>query len=425
MDSFFARYKNSLVLIALLLAQTIGLAVQVRRPSAAAAPDAPSVSLVRYWVVSAVSPLERLFLAIGHTVRGGWSNYLDLRHVRQQNAELQHQIANMRLQQAAIAQDAIQGHRLQALLNFQQHYVTSTVAAQVIGTSGSEFSRVLYIDKGAANGLKSDQAVITPDGIVGKLRDVFPHTAQVLLINDQTSGAGVLLASTRIRAILRGTTNGRIVINNLTADSRIKTGEAVLTSGGDQVYPRGLPVGTIETIAPDPDHQPYTTIQLRPAANLSQLEEVLVITGTQPTLPLQAQQDLNLGLATAETQAAAAQAAAARAADLKAAEDAKSAAEIVADRLPSLHDNTAPAATTPNAPGTPAAPLSAVVPRPTPTLHPDRYTPGSTPPAADLTPGAANHSVTTQTPSGTTNSPQRAPQKSPESTTTNTTQPNP
>ncbi len=430
MDSFFVRYKNSLVLIALLLAQTIGLAVQVRRPVAASAPDAPSVSLVRYWAVSAVSPFERFFLTIGHTLRGGWSNYLDLRHVRQQNAELQQQIADMRVQQAAIAQDAIQGHRLQALLNFQQHYVTSTVAAQVIGTSGSDFSRVLYIDKGAADGLKSDQAVITPDGIVGKLRDVFPHTAQVLLINDQTSGAGVLLASTRIRAILRGTTNGRIVINNLTADSRIKPGETVLTSGGDQVYPRGLPVGTIETIAPDPDHQPYTTIQLHPAANLSQLEEVLVITGTQPTLPLQAQQDLNLGLATAEAQAAQAQAdqaqaAAARAADLKAIEDAKSAAEIVADRLPSLHDNSAPAATTPNAPGTPAAPLSAVVPRPTPTLHPDRYTPGSTPPAADLTPGAANHSITTQTPSDTTNSPASAPQKSPKSPTTNTAQPNP
>ena len=75
------------------------------------------------------------------------------------------------------------------------------------------------------------------------------------------------------------------MINNLTPDSRIKPGEQVLTSGGDQVYPRGLPVGTIESIAPDPDHQPYTLIQLRPAANLNQLEEVLVITGTQPTLP--------------------------------------------------------------------------------------------------------------------------------------------
>ncbi len=106
------------------------------------------------------------------------------------------QIARLRLEHAALAEDAIQGHRLQALLDFQQHYVATTVAAQVIGTSGSELSRVvIYIDKGAKDGLKPDQAVITPDGIVGKLRDVFPHTSQVLLINDQTSGAGVLLAT--------------------------------------------------------------------------------------------------------------------------------------------------------------------------------------------------------------------------------------
>jgi rod shape-determining protein MreC len=393
MESFFVRFKNPLILVAVLLAQTIGLAIQVRRPvvpgsESTSSSDPHSISLVRYWAVSIVSPFEHFFLGIGHNVRAGWSNYVDLRHTRQQNAALQQQLADLRLQQAAIAQDALQGHRLQALLAFQQQYVAHTVAAQVIGTSGSELSRIVYIDKGREDGLKPDQAVITPDGIVGKLRDVFPHTAQVLLIDDQTSGAGVLLSSTRIRAILRGTSTGRIVINNLTVDSRIKSGETVLTSGGDQVYPRGLPVGTIESIALDPDHQPYTTIRVRPAANLSQLEEVLVITATQPDLPLAAKQDLARGAATAEAQA---QAAAARAAEAKAIEDAKSAAQIVADRLPSLHDPNNPDETPADAKAADAtATPGGKVPHPLPTLHPDRYTPGSTPSAADLTPGSSN-----------------------------------
>jgi rod shape-determining protein MreC len=384
MESFFTRFKNVLVLVAILLAQTIGLAVQVRRPVESGAPDGSSVTLLRHWTVSAVAPFERFFHGIGYNVRHGWSNYIDLRNTRQQNHDLQEQIARLRLEQAALSEDAIQGHRLQALLDFQQHYVASTVAAQVIGTSGNDLSRVLYIDKGSKDGLKPDQAVITPDGIIGKLRDVFPHTSQVLLINDQTSGAGVLLASTRLRAILRGSTAGQIVINNLTPDSRIKIGEQVLTSGGDQVYPRGLAVGTIESIKPDPDHQPYTLIQLRPAANLNQLEEVLVITATQPNLPLPAQHDLAVGAATAEAQAAAAK----QLADQQAAEAAaKSAAQIVADRLPSLHDADNPdnAAT----PATPGATPGGVVPKPLPTVHPDRYTPGTTPPAADLKPGAA------------------------------------
>ena len=406
MESFFTRFKNVLVLVAILLAQTIGLAVQVRRPVESGAPDGSNVTLLRYWTVSAVTPFERFFHGFGYNVRHGWSNYIDLRNTRQQNRDLQDQIARLRLEQAALSEDAIQGHRLQALLDFQQHYVASTVAAQVVGTSGNDLSKVLYIDKGSKDGLKPDQAVITPDGIIGKLRDVFPHTSQVLLINDQTSGAGVLLATTRLRAILRGSPTGQIVINNLTPDSRIKVGEQVLSSGGDQVYPRGLPVGTIESIKTDPDHQPYTLIQLRPAANLNQLEEVLVITATQPNLPVAAQHDLAAGAATAEAQAAAAK----QLADQQAAEAAaKSAAQIVADRLPSLHDPDNPNAN----PATPAAP-SAVVPKPLPALHPDRYSPGSTPPAADLKPGAAdrNNPTTVASPPPSTST-QPAPQSPP------------
>jgi rod shape-determining protein MreC len=187
-----------------------------------------------------------------------------------------------------------------------------------------------------------------------------------------------------LRAILRGSPTGQIVINNLTPDSRIQLGEQVLSSGGDQVYPRGLPVGTIESIKPDPDHQPYTLIQLRPAANLNQLEEVLVITATQPNLPLPAQHDLAVGAATAEAQAAAKQLADQQAAEAAA----RSAAQIVADRLPSLHDPDQPE-TNPATPAAPGATPGGVVPKPIPTLHPDRYSPGSTPPAADLKPGAA------------------------------------
>jgi rod shape-determining protein MreC len=391
MESFLTRFKNVLVLVAILLAQTIGLA-----------PDGRNVTLLRYWTVSAVTPFERFFHGLGYNLRHGWSNYVDLRHTRQQNHDLQDEIARLRLEQAALSEDAIQGHRLQALLDFQQHYVTATVAAQVIGTSGNDLSRVLYIDKGSKDGLKPDQAVITPDGIIGKLRDVFPHTSQVLLINDQTSGAGVLLATTRLRAILRGSATGQIVINNLTPDSRIKVGEQVLSSGGDQVYPRGLPVGAIESIKPDPDHPPYTLIQLRPAANLNQLEEVLVITSTQPNLPLAAQHDLGVGAATAEAKAAAAK----QLADQQAAEAAaKSAAQIVADRLPSLHDPDHPDAN-PSTPGAPSANPGGVVPKPLPTLRPDRYSPGSTPPATDLKPGAPERNNPTITNPPTPTSPQ-------------------
>ncbi len=389
---FVTRFKNALFLILVLLAQAIALAVQVRSPIDPAEPDGPSVRLVRLWATATVTPFERAVHAIGYGIRHGWSDYIDLRHVRQQNQGLQQQITRMRIDHAAIAEDAIEGRRLQVLLAFKQRYVASTVAAQVIGDSGSEQSRILTIDKGSRDGLRPDMAVITPDGIVGKLRDVFPGTSEVLEINDQTSGAGVIFASTRIRAILRGTTTGRVQIGNLTADSRIQPGETVLTSGGDQVYPRGLPVGTIESIAPDPDHQPYTAIVVRPAVNLARVEEVLVITGTQTGLPASADQDL-------------------------AAAAAQHAADLSAERLPSLHDDqpaTGASGTTGTAPTPPVDPKAPVaVPHPLPALHPDRFSAGSSPPAADMTPGAANSAPHTQ-PRESPPAPGSTPKQSPE-----------
>ena len=364
MESFFSRFKNALVLIALLLLQTIALATQIPRALDPAHPEGAKIRLIRLWVTATITPGERLAHWSGHGIRTSWANYVALRGVRQQNADLQKQIAQLRLERAALAENALEGQRLASLVNFKQHYISSTVVAQVVGTSGSDQSRLLTLDKGANDGLKPGMAVITPDGVVGKLRDVFPGTSQLLLLSDLTSGAGVMLASTRIRAIVHGSSAGSVIITNLTQDDRIKTGEQVLTSGGDLVYPRGLPVGTITAIKPDPQHQPYTSIEVRPAANLNRLEEVLVITGSGPGLDPATQQELTADAAAAH------------------------AANVDASRLPSLH----PDAEAPATPVDPAAPppekTPGLVPRPKPVLHPDRYSPGDTPPAADLKPGA-------------------------------------
>jgi len=377
---FLTQYKNALFLIGVLLSLAIALAVQVRSPLDEAQPDGPSVRLIRMWAMTAVTPLERVTHAIGSGTGRAWSAYIDLRHVRQQNKDLQQQLARVRIEEAAIAEDALQGRRLQAMLGFRESYVGSTVAAQVIGASGSEQSHILTIDKGTRDGLRPDMAVITQNGVVGKLRDVFPTTAEVLEINDQSSGAGVLLASTRIRAILRGTLTGRVQIGSLTADSRIQPGEQVLTSGGDQVYPRGLQVGVVESIAPDPDHQPYTAIRVKTAVDLDRVEEVLVITGTQPDLTAGAQQDLT---------AAAAQ----------------HAADLSAERLPGIYDEQTPGATgasgataATGAATPPAVNATPALPHPLPVVHPDRFSSGSTAPASDLKPGGANSAPSGQQP---------------------------
>ena len=213
MESFFTRYRNLVVLLAVLVAQIVGLAVQVRRTvggrGSLNAQDGSGVRVIRYWAESLVAPPERFIHGSKLGLEDLWYGLLDLHHIRQQNLELKQTVDRLRLEQAELLEDARQGQRLQQLLGFEEHYIYSTVPAQVFGSSGSDQAKVFYIDKGAAEGLKRDMPVISADGIVGKVRDVFPHTAQVLAINDQTSGAGVILETTRIRGILKGNAAGR------------------------------------------------------------------------------------------------------------------------------------------------------------------------------------------------------------------------
>ena len=383
MESFFIRYRNLLVLLAILGAQIVGLAVQVRHSgdgrNTIDPQDGSSVRLIRMWANALVSPPERL---IQYAKLGGastWQNYLDLRHVREQNSDLHQTIDRLRLEQAALLEDARQGQRLQALLGFQQKYIYNTVAAQAIGSSGSDQSRVFYIDKGADYHLERDMAVITADGIVGKIRDVFPHTAQVLAINDQTSGAGVILQTTRIRGILRGNANGQPQIIGILADRRIQPGEAVLTAGGDQIFPRGLPVGVVEKVVRDPERDSFINVIIKSAAHLDQLDEVLIITSTQPRFSPEQQQDL----ATSETL---------KGPEAAAIKEQQKASQIMAERLPGLTEPNSPpanAAQTPSAPQPgqkPPAPIPEQgPPKLLPPRHPDRFTPGTTPTIAPAT----------------------------------------
>lgn len=277
------RYRNLIVLVGVLFAQVLGLAVQVKRTS-----DSESTRLIRIWAVNMVTPLEKMLVRTQTTTRDIWHNYFYLRGVRAENRALKEQIEQMSLERVRISQDADQARRLQSLLAFKEQFISKTVAAQVIGSSGSELSRSVYIDKGEHDGIKPDMAVITADGIVGKVLRVYGSTSQVLLIDDQTSGVGAILDKTRLQGILRGTPSGEVVLEKVMSDETVPPGELVLTSGGDGIFPKGLTVGRVAKVNPGSDL--FLNIRVRPTANLSRLEEVLVVTKIDEK---QAEPDLN------------------------------------------------------------------------------------------------------------------------------------
>jgi rod shape-determining protein MreC len=278
LENFFSRYRNASILVLVLFAQVLGLAVQVKRTT-----ESGGTRLIRLWVVNALTPLEKVLVNTSQGVRNVWRNYLYLRGVRHENRDLKAQIERLRVEQVRLSEDAAQAHRLQALLRFKEQFIAQTVAAQVIGSSGSDQSHVIYIDKGSSDGIKPDMAVITADGIVGKVLRVFHASSQVLLINDPSSGVGAILESSRLQGILQGTAAGETMLKYVMSDEKVATGERVLTSGGDRIFPKGLPIGAV--VQTNPGSDLFLNIRVKPAANLSRLEEVLVVTKVQESTP--------------------------------------------------------------------------------------------------------------------------------------------
>ena len=351
------RYRNLIVLVGVLFAQVLGLAVQVKRTS-----DSEPTRLIRIWAVGAVTPLERVLVWVQTSTGNVWHNYFYLRGVRAENRNLKAQIERMSLEQVRISQDADQARRLQALLAFKEQFISQTMAAQVIGSSGSEQSRSLYIDKGENNGIKPDMAVITADGIVGKVLHAYPSTSLVLLINDQSSGVGAILEKSRLQGILKGTSAGEVVLEKVMSDESVPPGEMVLTSGGDGIFPKGLLVGRVTKVGAGSDL--FLNIRVRPAADLSRLEEVLVVTKIDER---QAQPD---------------QAGAARAVD------------ILAERLPSVpakppengEKGATPESAAPTTPGSDAKPKAVPPPASAGSASPAAVKPTKPAPGAGTTP---------------------------------------
>ena len=372
MDTFLGRYKNLIVLAVILFAQIIALAVQVRRPT-----QGGDTRLLRLWAISAVTPVEKAVVHSQQWVYNTWKTYAYLRGVRRENRELRAEIERMKVEDARFAEDARMARRVQALLAFKEQYVDTTVAAQVIGTSGSEQSRILYIDKGSKDGIKPDMAVITPTGIVGKIVQVFPDASQVLPINDQFSGVGAALKSSRLQGILKGSPNGATTLQYVMSDEKVEPGEGVITSGGDRIFPKGLPVGKVVSVEPGKDL--FLNIRVVPAARLDQVEEVLVVTkitekmpDTKDLGPLRASDILAERLPTVPTKP-----------EVDAAGNLKPGAANATTAGTPPATGTPATGVHPGAPGTSAA-SSAAAPKPSGTANPGH---GSVPGAAAASPG--------------------------------------
>jgi len=207
-------------------------------------------------------------------VRGGWTGYISLFRANRDNQRLREQVGELTLRNSELESRAAEAQRLAALFEFREaHADAPMLAARVIGGDVAA-GRAIYLDRGERDGVQPNMGVITPQGVVGKVLEVYSSTAQVLLLTDKNSGAGALLANSRSQGAARGSGGPLLQLDYVSNDQEVAAGERVLTSGMDKIFPKDLPLGTVVETKPG---NPFKQIQVRPAARLDQLEEVLIL----------------------------------------------------------------------------------------------------------------------------------------------------
>lgn len=269
MSANAAQQKAPWILAALLLAQVVLMSTNARRPDS-------EQSVLRIWMVTAFAPVVRVADSVFSSVKGAGASYIDVRHAREENLDLREKVDQLTAERNKALERAAELDLLRAQLALPTRPPYHELAANVISRDASLWFRRLTIDRGTLDGVKRDMPVATAGGIVGRVISVGPNFAMVQVITDKHAGVGAMLQASRAMGEIRGRDNDRCELKNISTSEKVEVGESVVTTGLDRIYPKGLLVGTVESIEADPN-APWHKIVVKPAAPVDRVEHVLVL----------------------------------------------------------------------------------------------------------------------------------------------------
>jgi rod shape-determining protein MreC len=266
MESFLNRYRSITVLLLVILAQLVLVAVQVKNDQ--------DVRMIRVWTVSAVTPVARIVEALRGGSSGLIRNYILLHDAHQENRRLQAEVDRLKLDSIYLKNEIGLADRAKALAVFQSHTPSKTVAATVIGIGAGTNSKMVFVDRGTVSGVERGMAVVTPDGIVGKVITAYPTASAVLLITDPDFAAGVVSQKGQWRGTLKGQGTPICRVDYVPFEEKVEPGEWLYTSGDDRIFPRGFPVGIVKAVH---SAQPFKEVLVDPSGTTRGLEDVLIL----------------------------------------------------------------------------------------------------------------------------------------------------
>ena len=262
------KIRRFVLLVAVLLA-CLGLLTLQTRGYGARAGDA--LALV-------TTPLQSALAAIPRGALGLWSAYLDWKGVLAENRRLRHEVQRLRVDALWVTDAVDENRRLRRLLDLRNRLPVTTLAGEVIARDWGGWVRSLTINRGRGNDVKRLTAVISPEGLVGRIVDVRPGASIVQVLTDPSCTVGAHALRTRTPGIVEGEPRGTIRFKYMARDGGPQVGDVVVTSGQGGVFPRGIPIGRVQNID-DRGAALFSYATLTPVVDFARVDEVLLVTG--------------------------------------------------------------------------------------------------------------------------------------------------
>ena len=227
-------------------------------------------------IVDGILPVFSIFNTLKISVLSGWNHYIYLVHTQGDNEQLNKQVAQLRSENNRLREQIQSEMRLRKVLQLKTQVGGPVQIAEVVGRGPSPFLQALFINKGRKDGLVRGMPVLQADGLVGRLEKTSDHHAQVILLNDPGFAVDCLSQRSRVRGVWTGHPDGFCQIKYVSRNDDIQTGDPIITSGLDDLFPKGITLGRVKRVVSQVKGN-FLFVEVSPQVNLGQIEEVLII----------------------------------------------------------------------------------------------------------------------------------------------------
>ncbi len=237
---------------------------------------------VEYFFNTAMVPLETIFSRVGGAIDDSWRTVSRLSRLKVDNDRLRSELSRLKAKQIGLNKLQTENSRLRGALKFQQSQPHELISAEPISVNPSSWYHTMIIDKGQADGVGRNMAVISPDGVVGRIGEVRSNTAEVILITDPREGnnVGGVIDRTQDLVIVTGGgfLQGECTVKPAveTYFSSIKKDDMVYTGETSEIFPRGIPIGRVIQVSRGANNLASKAV-LKPNVQLGKLQLVYVI----------------------------------------------------------------------------------------------------------------------------------------------------